>query len=254
MLAVATGVAAPESPAGVAVFSASLASALTFPMKGKGWAVVLGGAAFLWIAGLLAHVPFAGMGASLIGLVLSGYYAAYYLRVISSSARGEEDLPDWPDFRSFWDDIWVPLIQFLAPFVLCVILPMALGMNLPWMHQEELVGMKAFGAVEIWGYLGLLYLPMALLAVGMCQSLWAVSPHVVIPAIVRTLPDYLVVLLAWLVVVPAVSKLFAGALAPLLRLPFGDFLAAAVSLFFLLVQMRMLGLLYRRHRDHIGFG
>jgi hypothetical protein len=50
-------------------------------------------------------VPFLG---SIIAICVSGYFAAYSSRIINTTAIGEGQACDWPDFRDFWTDLFGP--------------------------------------------------------------------------------------------------------------------------------------------------
>jgi hypothetical protein len=75
-------------------------------------------------------------------------------------------------------------------------------------------------------------------------------PNIVIPALLRSMPGYLLVV-AVLVLVFVISNV-AEAFASRVFLV-GWFLSAAISLYFLMAQARLMGLLYIRQQDRIGW-
>ena len=93
---------------------------------------------------------------------------------------------------------------------------------------------------------------MALLAVAVTDSFLALSPHIVVPAIVRIFFPYLVACL----ILAALAALRMGmvyglAKVPILLLPI--VIDGFVSLYFLIVEMRILGLLFRSYRGRLGW-
>ena len=91
---------------------------------------------------------------------------------------------------------------------------------------------------------------MAVLAAQAFGSLGAALPHVVIPAVLRALPGYLiavVALVAGFVVCDVAQALTAG-------IPYvGWFLTAVVALYSLMFQGRLIGLIYRTKSDKLGW-
>ena len=112
--------------------------------------------------------------------------------------------------------------------------------------------MKAVFLIPL-ALLGAGYFPMAVLAVAMSDSVLAVNPLVVVPAILKVPLEYLVVLM---VAGTAVAARLAGtlvlpAILPVMVVPglIGTFLA----LYLATVLMRLLGLMYCANRDKLGW-
>ena len=91
---------------------------------------------------------------------------------------------------------------------------------------------------------------MAVLAAQAFGGLGAGLPHVVFPAIFRALPGYLFAVVALVVgvVVCAVVQAFTAAVPYV-----GWFLTAAVALYSLMFQARLIGLIYRAKSDELGW-
>ena len=99
---------------------------------------------------------------------------------------------------------------------------------------------------------GAAYFPMAVLAVAMFDRVFALSPTVIIPAIVRVPLEYLTVLVIMAVILGI--KVAGQYAATLLVIPFlPTFLASSLGIYFLIVQMRLLGLMYYAKRDKLGW-
>ena len=89
-------------------FFASLPRAFLYPFQGNGVILLVAGTVFFY---LLGHLPF-------IGLILTGYLFAYAKSIITSTAEGRKDPPDWPDFGDWKEDILVPYLQLVALVIL----------------------------------------------------------------------------------------------------------------------------------------
>nr|MDQ3625455.1 hypothetical protein [Verrucomicrobiota bacterium] len=113
-------------------------------------------------------------------------------------------------------------------------------------------GDSAAFAPAIWGSVafGCLYFPMAILAIVLFGNLRGALPHLVLPALFRCMPGYLlvVIVLVLVFIASAVAAEFAGQVRFV-----GWLLTAAVSLYFLIVQARLIGLLYVQHQERIGW-
>jgi len=166
-------------------------------------------------------------------------------RIIGSTAKGESELPDWPDISDLYGDIVQPLLLYLAALAICV-LPAGIYMMVTGAQIEA---PDATAIVLILA--GIAYFPMALLGVALNQTLGMLSPTVVIPAILRAPVEYCAACLVLLVIV-ALSVLADSALvssAPLL----GWLLARWLALYFMAAEMRVLGVLYYTKQDQLGW-
>lgn len=141
-------------------------------------------------AGYVVRFAFViGLVAGLILTVFSvGYLFAYMQRILAASALGEDSMPEWPELTEWASDIIRPFLMFIAivvvsfgpPFLLA---PVVMPFTGPSMNLPLFLSLAA---------LGLLYFPMALVAVAVSDNIVAVSPHVVLPAIVKIPGSYAV--------------------------------------------------------------
>jgi hypothetical protein len=190
---------------------------------------------FFTITGFLSSFSF------IIALFASGYLCAYLQKIVQSSALGDENMPTWPDVSEFGQEVVQPALQYLGSFVLCLG-PGVLCLTL------------APPAFKPYGYLllalGSVYLPMALLAVVMYDSLAAVNPRLVIPSILRA-PSAYAGVCAGLALVVGVEFLV-DALSDLLRIPIlSSIVLQLVGLYFQVVAMRILGLFYYTQQERL---
>lgn len=186
----------------------------------------------------------------LITVISLGYLFAYMQKVIAHSAQGEDEMPDFPDITEWWSDILQPFLFFAGTLLVSLLPAIAILVS---MGQNEMVGLGLFPALAF----GAFYLPMALLAVAVTDNFLGLSPHVVVPSILRTFVPYCV---TFVLLVVLVTVRVAGGLAvrevPVEQVPL-KILATVVmeffSLYLLMVEMRILGLLFRSYRSRLGW-
>ena len=212
--------------------------ALAYPFKGSGWIMIVIGTVLSVLLKVASFAPMLGLAVSLYS---AGYFTSFYFDIISSTISGEDECPDWPSVSNVWDDLVHPLLQLFGA-ILVSFLPLLIC----------LYGLHKAPAMAVWGSLGFgcLYFPMAVLGIVQFGNLSGTLPHAVIPALWRCLPGYLLTVIALIFVV-----ILSGGLEGLAgKVPFlGWLLASAVSLYFLMVQARLIGLLYLKNEERIGW-
>lgn len=256
---IATGRTAAEAIAAVAPaiyeqpgFYQQLPGAFAYPFNKRGMFLLALGAVFFLVFTLAANLALF-FQLSIIGLLLQivifvftyGYLFAYMQRIISASAQGEDDVPEFPDLTEFWSDIVLPFLLFTGTFVASFAPPIIIAI---FMRESEMFWYALVATIVVCA----LYFPMALLAVAVTDNFLALSPHVVFPSIVRVFVPYIVscLLLALLVAfgfgVKWAMDFVAVPLVPTVVVEF-------ISLYLLVVEMRILGLLFRAYRDRLGW-
>jgi hypothetical protein len=223
-------------------FFAQIPGAFVYPCKGMGFILLLTGAMFFWLIKLATISVFG----TFTVLFAGGYLAAYMLRIISHTADGGEELPDWPNFADFWEDIILPFFLIVGLNAFCF-LP-AIAYFLVTAYYDVFRPVICVALIVA----GLFYLPMGLLGLGIFDSMAGMSPLRVLPAIPKTLGAYLV---AWAILLAVGGlQVAAEALLPLLRVPLlGPAIAGILSFYLLAVEMRVLGLLYRVYEKRLGW-
>jgi hypothetical protein len=218
-----------------------LPQAFVYPVRGDGKWVILGGAGGLLLLQLIARVvPLAGL---LLGALLIGYLAMYALRNVAAAANGDREPPGWPDIRGP-DDVIGPLLQVLGSFALCLG-PLA-GYHV-YLWIANVPGLPAVTYVLL--IAGVLYLPMGLLGVALHDSLRGLSPLLVLPAILRVLPAYLVALAAIAAACGLVYPLWYLFQIPLA----GAVLDAAFCVYWLTVVTYVIGCIYHGYRERLNW-
>ena len=186
---------------------------------------------------------------ALLQMAMSGYVTVYYVSIIGSSAAGEEELPDWPDLSSLWEDIIRPLLLLAAAFIVSV-MPLIICVFIAggWavMGSEALTNFWVVVGVA----LGLLYLPMSLLAIAMYDSVLALNPVTIIGSIFKIPLQYLMACVLFFLVYYANVRI-----TPYLgQIPWvGLVIQVFVSLCLMMVLMRILGLIYYGNSKKLGW-
>ena len=227
-------------------FAVQLARAFVYPFKGSGIFLLIAATAVFSVLSLLSWFVCA---MQLLKMLLTGYLCAYYISVIASSAAGEEELPDWPDFTSLWDDILRPGLLIAAALLVSFAPLLVYGRSRgSWFLflNADLMGYEG-AALVVWG---LLYLPMSLVAIALFDSVAALNPVTIIGAIAKIPLRYLLACVLFLVVylvnvLAAVLML----LVPILGMAIQIFF----SLYMMLVAMRILGLIYHANARKLGW-
>ena len=242
--------AAPE-----ASFFALACGAFRYPLKGDGIILlVCGGSLFLMIDGatFLARFAFIYGLMALIFLTVfgTGYLTRYLQYVVTNSARGDDEMPDWPDLSDFSGEVTSPFFQFLglvafsfAPAILLTIFATATegGAWLGWATTASI-------------FIGAVYFPMAFAAVAMYDSLGALNPLLIVPSILKIPKEYALTIVLFAVVL-TLRWLAVRILPDVLGVSY--ILPAIISNFFglylLVVLTRILGLLCRLKKDELGW-
>jgi len=202
------------------------------------------------VAWVLPGVPYVGMLALLVeGLVLC-YLLIYFEQVLGANTRGDPDLPMWPE-ESDVQGLAERVFQILIPVVLAFLPLIALVVvNVFRTGEWDLTGGWLWRAIGLFA-VGALYLPIALLVYSFYGE-WAVlNVAGGARSIARIGGNYFVVagslvglLSVFLALAPQIAKL-----PFLLAVP----IEAFVFCYAMLVSMRLVGGLYARHKDRLGW-
>lgn len=222
-----------------------LPSVFAAPLRGNGVILLIGGTLVFGIIGFFQRyniIPFIGI---IVNIFISGYLCAYLMRIINHSADGEEEVPDFPEFYDWWDSVFTPGWLMSGPIIFCSIPALAYNfLARPSRPFTDPVILLLAG-------FGLFYLPMGMIAVSMTQSLGALNPVYILPAIFKAIDKYIIaiaVLAIIFVLNSSVKKYFDDSIPVI-----GDFLKASLNLYFLIIEGRILGLIYYLNRDCLNW-
>ncbi len=236
-------------------FFSSIPGAFAYPLKAKSLTFLICGTIFF------AVVDFLGSYSWYLQAVYTGYTFAYLQRIIHTAAQGTDEAPGWPDISAFWDDIMIPFFQtlglMLVSFGPTLLVAIYVGKSLDTSGVSDPVTLVINNTGLFALFMGTLlagavYYPMALLAVAMFDSIVSANPLVVIPAILRVPLEYLtIVVIAGVFFAMKLGENFLSQLIPVPGL--SALIIAAISLYFLTVQGRLLGLMYYARREKLGW-
>jgi hypothetical protein len=225
-------------------FGQGLTAALAYPVQGPGLVMLLA------VAGLNAALAmtgrwmlFAGF-AWILGFAVGAYALLFLREVVLSSAQGDRKLPPWPvaNRESLGEVVLeftgLYLISF-GPWTLCRV----------WLHPET--EMMRWVCYALLGF-GLLYFPMALLAVVMHDHLAAANPVLVAVSVCRSPSRYLAVC-GFLAMLAGVAWLVERGVASLGPPFLGAALSSFASGYVTLAAMRAIGWFYFCSKEQLAW-
>ena len=222
--------------------------AFQYPLQGDGLILIISGGVFLAVIDLVSIVAISGF----LVVFGTGYLVAFLRRIITSSANGEERMPDWPDITDFAEDIRVPFWQFIATAVFSFAPVIFLYVYaLVWAQPADSFWLTPalFAGLAV----SCTYFPMAFLALAMYETLAALNPVLIVLSILNIWRGYALTLLLLGV---AVLIRWGGehALHHILPIPILPTLIVNIfGLYLLVVEVRLLGVLYRTHRRDLDW-
>ena len=177
------------------------------------------------------------------GFLFTGYFCAIFYQIVETSATGRNEAPEFPETSDIFDDLLAPTGKVLLVGLLCF--GPAIGyMFLSPEDERSLITFFSFVAA------GVVYFPMAILSVIVLGYLGALSPHIVIPAILNGGKIYWlgVLLLSLIFIAKIIIEMTFGS-----SFIIGNLITAFVSSYFLMVNARILGQVYRKRQEAIGW-
>lgn len=212
---------------------------LTFAWRGRGKYVLTTCVGLSVIADLAGLAPAIGAIASLL---LSGYFCAVFYQLIQSTATGGKEAPEFPETSNIIEDIIWPMLQILAVGLV------SFG---PFMGYAIWAGksVNPMLAYALLGF-GVVYFPMAILAVVILGYTGALSPHIVLPALFRGGWIY------WVAVIMLLVLYFVGSLVEDIfsrKIIVGHLIMAVMGSYTLMTNARILGVVYRERQDELGW-
>ena len=221
-------------------YFAAIPGAFLFPFRRSGLVLLIGGTVFFVILNFLSG--FASIISLVIGVFGGGYLFSFLKTVITTTAGGDDEMPDWPEYDGFMTSGLWPFLEMAAVFAVCLG-PGCLYLAFAGPDQAWVAWILWMG--------GLVYMPMALLALAMYDNVLAMNPMLVLLSIVRVPMEYaaacLVLGLLALGSITASRWLPAHVAVPILAPVAAEFL----YLYTLTVIMRVAGLLYYARKDRL---
>jgi hypothetical protein len=222
-----------------------LTGTFSFPFKGNGRILLIIGTIFFGIVNFFLRyniIPFIG---TIAGSFVGGYLCAYLMKIINHSADGEEELPDFPDFIDWWDSVLTPFILIFSTIIFCFIPAGAYYFLVKPIHLfADPVFLLLIGG-------GLFYMPMGLMAVSMSETLMSLNPLLILPSIIKVIDRYIIAwfILIGILIAEVILDRYVALPIPLI----GDLVRSFLSLYFLTVEARILGLIYFQNRERLSW-
>ena len=213
---------------------------VTYALRGSGKYILLFGAVLSVVRDLVSFAPLIGWIAALF---LVGYFCAIYFEIIQTTATGGREAPAFPETSNIFSDLFWPMMQVIV---------VLLASFAPWLAYSILVDEDALNPLVVFGLLGLgvVYFPMAMLAVVVLGYMGAMSPHIVLPAIFRG--GLLYWLSVFLLCLLYMAEVFIAALLSG-HFIIGSLIMAAVGMYTLMTNGRILGIVYREREEELGW-
>jgi hypothetical protein len=213
---------------------------LSYAYRGSGKYILILCVVLSLVAKLAGIAPLVG---PIAAFLLGAYFCAIYFQMIQSSATGGKEAPEFPDTANFFEDIIWPMLQIFVVWL--VSFGPWLG-YLAWAREDGANPLIDYGLLGF----GVIYFPMAMLAVVVLGYTGALSPHIVIPAIFRAgwLYWFAVLLLCLLYLAETVIE---SALSGLFIIKF--IVLAFVGVYTLMTNARILGIVYRERQEELGW-
>jgi hypothetical protein len=119
-----TPVEIPEEAPAATRFTSQIGGAFKYPFKGDGLILICAGTMLLLLVdgarSIARFAPLYGFIAVIMLTVFgTGYLTAFLRRVITSTAHGEEEMPEWPEIQDYGSDVVAPFLQFIGTVVFC---------------------------------------------------------------------------------------------------------------------------------------
>jgi pSer/pThr/pTyr-binding forkhead associated (FHA) protein len=232
-------------------FFAQLPGAFGYPFRGSGILIlIVSTIVFSLLQG------FVGIFTILLSIMAVGYLFTYMQNIIYATAAEEKEMPDLPAF----DDLFGAAFRLAGTIIVSFGIPIAVVV-MQFFSEENTFGAAIMPTI----ILGCLYFPMAFLAVAMKDTVLAANPLVVIPAILKIPFQYLIaaVLLSAVYGIRMLGDSFAGDVGDksMMSKSMGELFMgfgvraiwSFISVYLLVVNMRILGLLYVANKQKLGW-
>lgn len=250
-------------------FFPQIPGAFIYPVKGFGPLIIIISAILLMGLSFFSpgvvkygYLPETPNWTLVFRLLAMGFLFAFMQSVIHATAIGDDEMPGLPSMSNFWEDILLPGLQFLGLTLICF--GPAIGIMAFSIYGPGGTGLPIFLLMAALVF-GVIYFPMAFLAVAMLDSVMAANPIQIVPSIIRVPLEYFVtcLVLGIVVALPPIGDFLIALMFPLALHtsdmgPMFGYLAALVfwklfGLYLLVVGVRILGLLFRCKREKLGW-
>jgi hypothetical protein len=218
-------------------FGSMLVDALAYPFRGDGFLILVLGTV------LFTGLDFVGRFSWIISAAAWGYMLLMLQQVLHGTAMGEDRVPNWPDIDGF-GELLGKTFQWVGVLAACF----GPGIFVLMTATDEDVGRLATGVGLL--LIGLVIGPMALLSVGMHDTLNGLHPGLIFRSMARAPGHYVAVLLVILLL--AFVQFLAGKLSDLIPIA-GVVIDQLDALWSAVFLARVLGAFYYVNRRRLSW-
>lgn len=241
-----------------ATFRMAIKDVFQYPFRGAGLGMLILGTIFFFGIRLITSINIFPVIALVVGVLITGYFSTWWMEVCRRSAVWEDEPPHFPDPTMFtelfadWAKIVAAQVASFFPMIALTVWLFTSGMVdfetglSPEMVQrwgDDQIVMIG-GAYLVFAVLGFLYYPMALMANALLHtSRAAFNPFFVVRSILRIPKSYFAIVgvsaAVWIAALVMEALIVASGIVIV-----GGLLITFVEMFVMVVQMRLLGILY----------
>ncbi|MDQ8190702.1 hypothetical protein [Roseibacillus persicicus] len=215
-----------------------LRDGLAYPFRENGRMILIWGAILGVASDLASILPVIGL---IAWLVLAGFFCSTFFEIMVSSASGSDDCPGFPNLSDLLEDLILPFIKVVAVALFSFAPALIFAFTADGGAATYVLLMALVGV-------GIVYFPMAILGVGILGTFRALSPHIVVPSIFKAGGLYWAIV-GILFAVYVLQSFLLALLGEIFIV--GALVAAFVSMLALMINGRLLGLLYRNKEDEL---
>ena len=197
------------------------------------WGAILGVGSYL-----VSFLPILGL---IAGLILTAYFCAIFFEIMITSASGSNDCIGFPNLTDILDDLILPFFKVVAVALFSFAPAILFAFSSSEGFAAEMIMLLLAGV-------GIIYFPMAILAVGILGTFRGMLPHIVVPSILKAGGLYWAIVGILFAVYVLESSLL-GFLDQFFLV--GALVSSFVSMLTLMINGRLLGLLYCHKEEEL---
>ena len=218
-------------------FQSTLGGAFFYPFGGAGPIMLAFGTLFFASMILLFRIPYIGYGFAGMTVV---YLTAFLVKIVFATAMGDDDPPGWPELGRPWQNLFQPFFLIAGVAAICA------GPAVAYYFAMDRFDPIFWAAAVVGGF----FFPMGVATVAVMPSAISLNPIFWLNAILGVPAEYLMA---------SVTFFAAFGLKILGEKTFGQIpyaglvLGTGLAFYFLMVEMRILGLILKENKAKIGW-
>jgi len=218
-------------------FQKTLGTAFAYPVEGQGAVMLFLGTLFFTGTTYLFRIPLIGWFFLFLTLA---YVSAFMTKIVFTTALGRNEPPEWPEMAKMGQTIFLPFFLVSATAVFCG------GPAAAYLHFTGSIDGIFLALAAVGGF----FFPMGLACVAVSGTPAARNPFFWLNAIFMVPGDYFMASLTFFLA----CGLKAGGEILSSQIPYvGSMFGTFLLLYFLMVEMRILGLIFQANKGRIGW-